>query len=53
MTNAVETSGLGRKAGDVVAVADLDLRVATGTFLGILGTNGADYRFSPPSWSRV
>jgi ABC-2 type transport system ATP-binding protein len=41
MTNAVETSGLGRKFGDVAAVTDLDLEVATGTFFGFLGPNGA------------
>ncbi len=41
MTNAIETSGLGRKFGDVAAVTELDLEVGRGTFLGFLGPNGA------------
>lgn len=41
MTSAIETSGLGRKFGDVAAVTDLDLEVGRGTFLGFLGPNGA------------
>jgi ABC-2 type transport system ATP-binding protein len=39
--SAVETVGLRRTFGDVVAVDALDLRVETGTFFGFLGPNGA------------
>ena len=38
---AVETQGLTRRFGDIVAVDRLDLRVARGTFYGFLGPNGA------------
>src|SRR5262245_54772282 len=38
---AVETQGLTRRFRDVVAVADLDLRVPAGTVYGFLGPNGA------------
>jgi ABC-2 type transport system ATP-binding protein len=41
MDLAIETSGLRREFGDVVAVDDLDLVVKTGTFFGFLGPNGA------------
>ncbi|HLA85343.1 MAG TPA: ABC transporter ATP-binding protein [Thermoguttaceae bacterium] len=38
---AVETNGLTRCFGSVVAVDGLDLRVEAGTFFGFLGPNGA------------
>ncbi len=38
---AVETLGLGRRFGSLAAVDNLNLRVATGTIFGLLGTNGA------------
>jgi len=38
---AIETRGLSRRFGDVVAVDGLDLRVEAGTFYGFLGPNGA------------
>jgi len=38
---AVETTGLRRTFGEVVAVEALDLRVEPGTFFGFLGPNGA------------
>ena len=41
MTLAIETKGLSRRFGDVVAVDGLDLRVEKGTFCGFLGPNGA------------
>jgi ABC-2 type transport system ATP-binding protein len=41
MTLAIETSGLCRRFGEVVAVEGLDLRVEKGTFYGFLGPNGA------------
>lgn len=41
MTLAIETSGLCRRFGEVVAVERLDLRVEKGTFYGFLGPNGA------------
>ena len=41
MTLAIETRGLSRRFGEVVAVDDLDLRVEKGTFYGFLGPNGA------------
>ena len=41
MDLAIETSGLRREFGDVVAVDGLDLAVETGTFFGFLGPNGA------------
>lgn len=41
MTLAIETRGLSRRFGDVVAVDGLDLRVEKGTFYGFLGPNGA------------
>jgi len=41
MTLAIETRGLSRRFGDVVAVDGLDLRVEAGTFYGFLGPNGA------------
>jgi ABC-2 type transport system ATP-binding protein len=41
MTLAIETRGLGRRFGEVVAVEGLDLRVEKGTFYGFLGPNGA------------
>src|SRR4051794_32441245 len=37
----VEVSGLGKRYGDQWAVRDLDLSVAAGTILGLLGHNGA------------
>jgi ABC-2 type transport system ATP-binding protein len=40
-TPAVETIGLRRTFGEVVAVDSLDLRVEPGTFFGFLGPNGA------------
>jgi ABC-2 type transport system ATP-binding protein len=41
MELAIETRGLRREFGDVVAVEGLDLAVETGTFFGFLGPNGA------------
>lgn len=41
MALAIETRGLGRRFGEVVAVEGLDLRVEKGTFYGFLGPNGA------------
>ncbi len=41
MTLAIETRGLSRRFGEVVAVDGLDLRVEKGTFYGFLGPNGA------------
>jgi ABC-2 type transport system ATP-binding protein len=41
MELAIQTSGLSRCFGDVVAVDGLDLRVERGTFYGFLGPNGA------------
>jgi ABC-2 type transport system ATP-binding protein len=38
---AVESRGLGRRFGDHVALADLDLRVEPGEAFGLLGANGA------------
>ena len=37
----IEAKGLGRRFGDVVAVADVSLRVPDGTVLALLGPNGA------------
>jgi ABC-2 type transport system ATP-binding protein len=39
--NVVETSGLTKRFGDRVAVADVDLRVPNGAAFGYLGPNGA------------
>ncbi len=39
--HAIETIGLRKEFGDVVAVNGLDLRVASGTMFGFLGPNGA------------
>jgi len=41
MTVAIETKGLTRRFGAVVAVDELDLRVEKGMFYGFLGPNGA------------
>jgi ABC-2 type transport system ATP-binding protein len=41
MTLAIETKGLSRRFGEVIAVEELDLRVEKGTFYGFLGPNGA------------
>jgi len=41
MDLAIETIGLRREFGEVVAVEGLDLAVETGTFFGFLGPNGA------------
>src|ERR1700693_5848547 len=38
---AIETQGLTRRFGDLVAVADVNLSVAPGQFFGFLGPNGA------------
>jgi len=38
---AVETSGLNRRFGSMVAVDNLNLRVLSGAIFGLLGTNGA------------
>ena len=38
---AIETVGLGKRYGDVVALDDVHLEVATGSVLGLLGPNGA------------
>ena len=40
-TPAIETNGLTRRFGDVVAVDDLELRVERGEVYGFLGPNGA------------
>ena len=37
----IETHGLGRRFGDLVAVAGVDLAVAKGEIFGVLGPNGA------------
>lgn len=41
MTLAIETNGLTRRFGSLLAVDGLDLRVEAGTFYGFLGPNGA------------
>ncbi len=41
MTPAIETRGLSRRFGDVLAVDGVELRVERGTFYGFLGPNGA------------
>lgn len=41
MTLAIETNGLTRRFGDLLAVNGLGLRVERGTFYGFLGPNGA------------
>src|SRR5215468_10525920 len=41
MTYAVRTEALGRRFGDTEALSELDLCVAPGTVLGLLGHNGA------------
>jgi ABC-2 type transport system ATP-binding protein len=38
---AIETAALSRAFGDLVAVDRLDVRVASGMFFGLLGSNGA------------
>ena len=38
---AIEAAGLTKRFGDFTAVADLDLRVETGTVVSLLGPNGA------------
>jgi ABC-2 type transport system ATP-binding protein len=40
-TPAIETKGLTKRFGAFTAVADLDLRVETGTVVSLLGPNGA------------
>ena len=40
-TGGVITRGLGKRFGDLWALRDLDLDVAPGTVLGLLGHNGA------------
>ena len=40
-TPAIETEGLTKRFGKFTAVADLDLRVETGTVVSLLGPNGA------------
>ncbi len=40
-THAIETHGLGKRYGPVVALEGLDLRVPRGTVFGFLGPNGA------------
>lgn len=37
----IRTEGLGKRFGDVVALADLDLEIAPGEVVGYLGPNGA------------
>lgn len=39
--NAIETTDLTKRYGDVVALEELNLSVETGTVFGLLGTNGA------------
>jgi ABC-2 type transport system ATP-binding protein len=41
MPFAIETTGLTRRFGDLLAVNAIDLRVERGTFYGFLGPNGA------------
>lgn len=41
MTPAVEINGLGRRFGEIEALAGVDLRVEPGEFFGLLGPNGA------------
>lgn len=41
MSPAIETHRLGKRFGDVAAVADLDLRVPAGSVFGFIGPNGA------------
>ncbi len=41
VANVVETAGLTKRYGDVVAVDDLSLDVPTGSIFGLLGPNGA------------
>ena len=41
MNNAIETSGLVKRYGDVVALDGLDLAVEEGSIYGLLGPNGA------------
>ena len=41
MTTAIETRGLTRRFGELIAVNGLDLCVERGTFYGFLGPNGA------------
>jgi ABC-2 type transport system ATP-binding protein len=41
MTSAIETSGLTKRYGSTIAVADLNLRVEPGQIFGFLGPNGA------------
>ncbi len=41
MTNVIETRGLVKKYGDLVAVDHVDLEIPQGTFFGLLGPNGA------------
>ena len=41
MDAAIATDGLTRRFGDLVAVQDVNLRVAPGQFFGFLGPNGA------------
>ena len=40
-SGGVTTAGLGKRFGDLWALRDLDLNVAAGTVLGLLGHNGA------------
>ncbi len=41
VADAIAVTGLARSFGDVVALADVDLRVAEGAVFGLLGPNGA------------
>lgn len=41
MSPAIETHGLGKRFGDISAVANLDLRVPAGSVFGFIGPNGA------------
>ncbi|MFC7073611.1 ABC transporter ATP-binding protein [Halovenus rubra] len=41
MTTAIETRGLTKQLGDVLAVDDLDLSISSGTVYGFVGPNGA------------